>query len=194
MRLNAPALAALAIAAILTPLLSAPHQQSHRLAQPFANVISDLRARILSRRLRPGWQWLTEQCPDVVLDPPMRGGVARLARRIAECYEAADRLASPAPPNAHRLLNDALRPAAEIPPTSSTLAALLEVASQLHHEEAAPLIPTGARAHLAHLCEHRMDSTLHERALSLHAVFAEQAGLRSRTAQIMPQPVGTQEH
>ena len=199
MRLNATALAVLAAAAVLTPLLSAPHQRPRQLPHPLTSpltgllmgpltgLLEDLRARALSRRLRPGWRWLTEQCPDIVLDPPMRGGVTRLARRIAECYEAADRLATLTPPNTHHLLDDALRAGGQNPPPPTTLAALLlEVASQLHRGKDALLPSTGARAHLARLCEQGRDASLHERALSLQAVFTERARLRSHAVQLLP--------
>ena len=144
-------------------------------------LIDDLRARAYTWRLRRGWQSLTRQYPDVVLNPPMRGGVHRLARRIAECYEAADRLTSSTPTGTQGLLEDTLRSEAGIALTPTEVAALLlEVSTHLRSTTTAPLLRPGDQAHLARLCEHVGDPTLQQRTYSLLALFAAQREQRSR--------------
>ncbi|WP_432570500.1 hypothetical protein [Kineococcus sp. SYSU DK005] len=52
----------------------------------------------------------------------------------------------------------------EAPLSPTALAALLlEIAGQLHRAQAAPLVRTGALAHLARRCAHGKDPSLHER-------------------------------
>lgn len=64
-----------------------------RMSKVVAEAVLAGRSFYLTWRLADGWRCLTAQHPEVVLHPPMRGATNRLARRIAECYEAANRLA-----------------------------------------------------------------------------------------------------
>lgn len=66
-----------------------------RVSKTVAAAVLAARMSYLTWRLSDGWRCLTTQHPEVVLHPPMRGGTNRLARRIAECYEAANRLTHP---------------------------------------------------------------------------------------------------